>query len=140
MVPAVCEEIFFRGFLFSACRTSYSKWTTIFLTAFLFGLFHVLATADMMYVRFFPSFALGILIGLMRWHSGSLFPGMFFHVVHNGLLITVSSFPDEIAEYVDWAGEYREHLPLPLIIVSLIIALIAATWFIREQAKSRSGT
>ena len=100
----------------------------------------VLATADMMYVRFFPSFALGILIGLMRWHSGSLFPGMFFHVVHNGLLITVSSFPDEIAEYVDWAGEYREHLPLPLIIVSLIIALIAATWFIREQAKSRSGT
>ncbi|MEZ6045426.1 MAG: CPBP family intramembrane glutamic endopeptidase [Planctomycetaceae bacterium] len=38
LIPAVCEEFFFRGFLFSACRTTYPKWTTILLTAFCLAL------------------------------------------------------------------------------------------------------
>ncbi|QDU81113.1 ABC-2 family transporter protein [Polystyrenella longa] len=132
IVPAVCEELFFRGFLFSACRTSYSKWTTILLTSFLFGLFHVIA-ANMLLGRFFPSFALGVLLGLLRWYSGSLYPGMVFHVLHNGLLLTISTFPKEISEYFDWASEEASHLPMSVLVGAFLVALVATFWFLRER-------
>src|SRR5581483_9773718 len=41
VIPAVCEELFFRGFLFQSLQSALGSLTTVGITAALFGLFHI---------------------------------------------------------------------------------------------------
>lgn len=83
LVPAVCEELAFRGFVLSGFRQSGNKWRAIVWTALLFGLSHPILQQSVV------SATLGIVIGLLAWNSGSLLPGAAFHFTHN--LLTVAS-------------------------------------------------
>ena len=82
VVPAVFEEFFFRGFLFSALRSAISGWQTILATAILFGLFHEVLGPG----RFLASASLGLVLGWVRLRTGSVLPCMVLHLLHNGLL------------------------------------------------------
>lgn len=66
IIPAFCEEIFFRGLLFSAWRRSLGAWPTIILTGLVFGLFHILIRDAVVLERFLPTALLGILLGAVR--------------------------------------------------------------------------
>jgi ABC-2 type transport system permease protein/sodium transport system permease protein len=39
--------------------------------------------------QFLPAFLLGAVLGLLAVRSGSLLPGILFHLVHNGLMIAL---------------------------------------------------
>ncbi|MEW5974593.1 MAG: ABC transporter permease subunit/CPBP intramembrane protease [Acidobacteriota bacterium] len=79
ITPAICEELFFRGFVMSGFRRLGKTWA-IFLSALLFGLAH-----SSIY-RLLPTLFLGLLIGYVVWKTGSIFCGMVAHAVNNGLL------------------------------------------------------
>lgn len=121
LIPAACEEYFFRGFLFGACRNRFTSGTTILVTACLFGLFHTL-TEGLLYERFFPSFTLGLILGMIRASSNSLFPGILFHVMHNGLLLTISAYEEKLQEW-GWGTEEQMHLPGWLLGIAGLVAL-----------------
>ena len=123
IVPAVCEEFTFRGFLMSAFRKQMSFWQTIFTTAILFGLFHVFVRDAMMFERLLPSTLMGILLGFVCLRSGSLLPGILLHTLHNGLLISLAHYERELAE----AGigvSNQQHLPVVWILTAAVPALI----------------
>ena len=119
IVPAVFEELFFRGYLFSALQKRFSPWRTIFVTAVLFGAFHVLAKSVLATERFFPSTCMGLVLGFVAWRSGSVFPGMLLHACHNGLLVLVFYYRDEIAA-LGWGVADESNLPLKWIGMSLL--------------------
>jgi membrane protease YdiL (CAAX protease family) len=72
-----CEELLFRGFILTGVRQSYGAWTTVILTAFLFGLFH----QDP--VRLAGAFVLGLFFGILLLRSESIFCPIAAHMVNN---------------------------------------------------------
>ncbi|MEQ9411402.1 MAG: ABC transporter permease subunit/CPBP intramembrane protease [Fuerstiella sp.] len=110
VAPAMCEEFFFRGFLQNSLRRRSSASLSIFSTAILFGLFHVIVKDALLFERLLPSTLMGIVLGLVFERSRSVFPGMLLHVIHNGLLVTVSEYEDQLAAYGIGMSAHQ-HLP-----------------------------
>jgi ABC-2 type transport system permease protein/sodium transport system permease protein len=90
VVPAVVEELFFRGYLFSALRARSGPLTAVVVSALLFGLFHLVATDAFSFARFVPSTLLGLVLGWVCWKTGSVVPGMLLHACHNGLMVLLT--------------------------------------------------
>ncbi|MEO6810787.1 MAG: ABC transporter permease subunit/CPBP intramembrane protease [Isosphaeraceae bacterium] len=87
VVPAVCEEVAFRGFILSGLQGSYRTGTAIVLSALLFGFLHVLLS---LFQQLFNATLLGIVLGYLAVRSRSLLPGVLFHLIHNGLALVMS--------------------------------------------------
>lgn len=83
ILPAVAEELFFRGCLQSILLKWWNKtpFTTLLLTAILFSAFHAQWSA------FIPRVFLGLLLGLCFYFSGSIWVSIIMHIVNN--LLTV---------------------------------------------------
>lgn len=90
-LPGLCEELLFRGAFFGLWRTKSSAWGAVVVTALAFGLFHLSV------FRFFPTFALGLILGVLRVRSGSVVPGMLAHTLNNsfGMLAVSFAWPVE---------------------------------------------
>lgn len=112
IVPAVCEELFFRGYLLAAFlqKETLRPWQAIALSAVLFGAFHIVATSALSAERFLPSTFLGLVLGYVCYRSGSVWPGMLLHACHNGLLLMMVYYRDELAAR-GWGVQEQQHLP-----------------------------
>lgn len=74
----VVEELAFRGLVFAGLRKhGFSPWITITLSALVFALFH-LEPARILVVG-----GVGLVLGFLRWRTGSLGAGIVAHVVNN---------------------------------------------------------
>lgn len=87
LLPALGEELFFRGALFTIIK----EWTrrkhlTIFITAFLFSAIHL------QFYGFLPRFLLGVGFGYLFVFIGSLWAPMFAHFLNNSLAVIVAFF------------------------------------------------
>ncbi len=119
VVPAVCEEFTFRGFLLSAFRDKLTAYSAVILTAVLFGLFHVFVRNTLMIERLVPSTFMGLLLGWMCLRSGSLFPGILLHALHNGLLMTLAHYEAVLIKQ-GWGLDEQQHLPWNWVLLALV--------------------
>jgi ABC-2 type transport system permease protein/sodium transport system permease protein len=87
IVAAIAEEFYFRGYLFAALRARSGPLLTIGVSAVLFGVAHVFLGGALGMQRLLPSAALGVVLGLVAWVSGSVVPGLLLHVCHNSVLV-----------------------------------------------------
>jgi sodium transport system permease protein len=124
LVPGVFEELFFRGFLYSALRTVLTPWRTIAVAALLFAAFHVVAGTMLAPERFLPSLFLGLVLGWVRHRTGSVVPCMVLHTLHNGLLLAVVYWQEELAAR-GIGVEEAEHLPLVWLAASAVAVIVA---------------
>jgi membrane protease YdiL (CAAX protease family) len=110
VVPAILEEMFFRGLLFNALKRQSGPVVTIGTTALLFGVTHVVIGGALGLDRLLPSAALGLVLGWVRWQTGSLWPSVVQHVCHNTLLalLQTSLEPGQL-----------EHIPLDWLLAAL---------------------
>ncbi len=132
LVPAVCEELAFRGFILSGFRHLGHKWRAIIFTALLFGLTHGIVQQSLI------ACLLGIVLGLLAVQSGSILPGIAFHFVHNTLAVANSRITADMIP--DWPLLSRLATPAegggclfgwPLVAVSSIGAALLLVWFSR---------
>jgi sodium transport system permease protein len=84
LMPAITEEIAFRGFILSGLRKGHSARSAVIISAVLFGLMHVVLS---LVQQFFNATLLGIVLGWLALKSRSLFPGIVFHATNNGLAV-----------------------------------------------------
>ncbi len=133
-VPALCEEWFFRGYLISGLRTRLSALEAVLLSAVLFGLFHVIVRDMLFFERFLPSGLLGLMLGWLAVRTGSIWPGMLLHAVHNGFLLTVAAYQKELTA-LHIGVETQKHLPWTWLAGSA--ALVAAGSFLLTRLKPR---
>ncbi len=119
LVPAVTEEFFFRGYLLNGLRSTLRSREALLASAFLFGLFHVLVQGSLFLERLLPSTFMGLVLGWICLRSGSVFPGMLLHVLHNGLFMILSTRTDSDES----AGEIAESLHMP--ISWMVVAAVA---------------
>jgi sodium transport system permease protein len=86
-LPAVCEELAFRGFIFSGLVRRFANGRAVVVaSSLLFALYHMNA------LQLIPTFLLGLVLGLLAQRSGSLLPGLLLHFIHNGLAFAVSYY------------------------------------------------
>jgi ABC-2 type transport system permease protein/sodium transport system permease protein len=90
LVPALCEELFFRGFVLSGVRTVLRKPSSIVLVALAFGLSHYMAS------RLAGTFLLGLVLAVLVVQFRSILPAMLLHFMHNAIS-TVAAHPRGIA-------------------------------------------
>lgn len=80
VIAPVCEEILFRGFMFTALRNWKGPWLGALLTALLFGAVHATSAPaeDLL-----PLAALGFVLCLLYRATGSLYPCIAVHAINN---------------------------------------------------------
>lgn len=89
IVPAVCEEILFRGYVLRSFEKSWGIKAAVIVSGVIFGLFHL------QLANFLPLATIGILLAFMTWASRSLIPAMVAHFVNNGASVLMGKFyPD----------------------------------------------
>lgn len=90
LLPAICEELFFRGFIFSSLEGSFKTGVVIFLTGFMFAFYHL----D--FIRIAPTFILGVLFTLALFKTGSIVVPMIMHFVNNAVAVLILFYPETV--------------------------------------------
>ena len=123
LVPALCEELLFRGFLLSGLSTSGRKWTAIVVSAAIFAIFHFVL------FRFVVTACLGALFAYMVWQSRSIWPAVLAHFLHNTLGVLSAARPEWLAKIGVPTGDDVVHLPAHLLLVgsALLVAGVMLT-------------
>ena len=76
---SVTEELYFRGLLYGRLELRFARAAAVVGSAGAFGLAHFQPDA-------FPTlFALGLILGLLRMRTGSIWPAVGLHAANNGL-------------------------------------------------------
>lgn len=83
IVAPFSEEIFFRGYLYSAFKKAWGVNAGLFLSALLFALAHLEIYS------FIPIFIIGWILAYIFEKTKSLFPVIFLHAVYNLILILI---------------------------------------------------
>jgi sodium transport system permease protein len=105
VVPAICEEFAFRGFILSGLESGHRPRSAIVVSAFLFGFMHVLVSV---FGQLFGATVLGLVLGLLAVRSRSLLPGIVFHFGNNALVVLAGHAADVHARYPALARLYRD--------------------------------
>lgn len=87
VLTPIAEELFFRGALMGwMMLRRFPRWTVILLPALLFAVMHLNP------VGMLPIFFLALLLGYLRWASGSLWPSVGLHICNNLLVLGIYGF------------------------------------------------
>lgn len=125
LAPAVIEEFCFRGVLFSALGNVLSPTKLIVVTAFVFGLFHVVTGNMLLIERFIPTTLLGLILGWIAYRTGSVWPGVLMHFTHNALLNLAAKYEDRIS-FIGDGFDNQLHLPAVWLISLTTLTLAGA--------------
>jgi len=118
VVPAICEELLFRGFLLQGVATLGGKWKAIVIASVVFAIFHMLL------IKFALTMGLGLVLGYLCWQSRSIIPSMIAHALHNGSAVMLAFWaPYKSALGLSDLGPVA-HLPMPLILVSTAMVIV----------------
>jgi len=86
-IAPICEEVFFRSFIFMGLRKGMTLATSVIVSALIFAVAHGDPAS-------FPVLAIiGVILALVRWHTHSIWPGIILHTLNNAtsaLAIVVS--------------------------------------------------
>ena len=131
LIPAICEEFAFRGFILSGLEHEHRRRSAILLSALMFGFLHVLLS---LFQQLFNATLLGIVLGLLAVRSRSILPGIVFHFINNAMAVALGSIVDAswAAAVVPWIyrnpaeGLYHRHW----IVVSVLLSggLLYSLW------------
>jgi sodium transport system permease protein len=106
VLPAFCEELFFRGFILSgfvsAFRGKGAVARAVVLTSVLFAVFHIFPE------KWLPTFLVGLLLGFLAVRTGSIWPGIVAHAVNNASAVLCAYEP--VGEF---AGSIPAHVSRP---------------------------
>ncbi len=92
LMPAICEEVAFRGFLFGTLKNRYRIHIAILWTGAVFGLYH------MNFIKFFVVGFLGAVLAYAVSKSGSIWVSIFMHFLNNLIAVLFSLYPEKIAK------------------------------------------
>ncbi|MBK8913400.1 MAG: CPBP family intramembrane metalloprotease [Phycisphaerales bacterium] len=136
VTAGVCEEVFFRGYVLSGLRPAIGPVAAIVVVALAFGVYHNSAH------RLILTSALGIVLGLLALRSGSIWPSVLVHVLHNGLTL-VASRADGMGPWLEQSGwTDAEGMPAPGLLMAagaLLVIGLGLCLMLREPVRAGEG-
>lgn len=137
LMPAICEEIFFRGFIFTSFKGKSSSKIAIITSGILFGFMH------MDFLRIIPTSILGIIFAYTVYKSESIFIAMILHFINNSIAVLVSHYPNsELVKMSSFIELDFKNLNIGkfiiLICISTVFIIIGMRLFKNKSAKEVS--
>ncbi len=116
VLPGICEEVMFRGFILSALRKK-RLWYGIILSAVLFGAFHLDP------FRFLPVILLGIWLGYLAVKTNSLFIPILAHFAQNSLAILITNYAEKVSfiKLIIREDEIAYWIAIPALIILYLV-------------------
>jgi sodium transport system permease protein len=130
LLPALCEETLFRGFILTGFRKRWGPTTAVILTGVLFGLFHLDP------YRYLPTALLGVLIGAIVVWTGSLWAGMTAHFIANLTSTLVFQFTYSSENQALSTFNENEYLPIWLVIIAVVVLMLCVRFLYHYYRKS----
>ncbi|MGL4549911.1 MAG: CPBP family glutamic-type intramembrane protease, partial [Gemmataceae bacterium] len=137
LLPALCEEFMFRGFLLRALLRGGPAWQAVMTTAALFAAFHLFVHNSLAVERFAPSLAMGLVLGTLAWASGSIWPGVVLHALHNATLVLMAYHEPGLIE-AGWLPAEGAWLPPAVLAGSGAVAALGGgmLWWLGRKRRS----
>ncbi|MBK8087490.1 MAG: CPBP family intramembrane metalloprotease [Chitinophagaceae bacterium] len=120
-MPAVVEEVFFRGAMQSIIMRWFKiPWLVIFITGLIFSAIHF------SWYGFIPRLALGMILGYIFYYTGNLWYSIIAHFFNNALMISILYWQYTKEKKIDmevgesapwWAGIISAGIVIGLFIV-----------------------
>jgi len=140
LIPAISEEVAFRGFILSGLEAEHRTRSAILLSALMFGFLHVLLS---LFQQLFNATLLGLVLGLLAIRSRSVLPGIIFHLLNNAyaVLLGVVVSSHGTSPILDWIYRNRPEglyhvgwIALSAVISPLLLYYLWSEKFRRAQA------
>ena len=116
VTPGICEEVMFRGTM-QAAYTRMGERKAILISSILFGMFHFNL------LNLLGPLFLGIVLGIIRFKTNSLYGSILGHTINNGIALTLgfllAGFTENIQEITEQAPLIPEGLQLMITLVML---------------------
>jgi sodium transport system permease protein len=96
LVPAVCEELAFRGFILSGLRRLGRRRRAVLISSLFFAVTH------MIFQQSVGAFVVGLVLGYLAVQTGSLLSCVLFHATHNGLTLLLARLDGALVEQSRW--------------------------------------
>jgi len=106
LVPAVCEEFFFRGYALAGLRGGLGKVAAVLITSLAFGIHHHSV------FRLAIAAGLGLVLGLLVVQWRSIWPAILVHLMHN-TLTALADRADGLKPLLDRLGCVADSRGLP---------------------------
>jgi uncharacterized protein len=127
LIPAICEEVLFRGFIFRLYSNSAGWIWGVVISGLLFGLYHIKLT------QVIPLSLIGMLLAWFTYKSGSILPAMLAHLVNNGGSVVAAFYYPDFALSIG-----TETLPPSWVnLLSIILTVVLVYYFHVITSKSR---
>lgn len=123
LMPAICDELAFRGVVLRGLHHGFRPRNAVLLSAFFFALFH------MNVFLFVPTFLLGVILGLLTVRSRSLLPAILFHLLHNSVLIALIP----LSQYSEGTLPQLARAAWPWLIGVCLIAASGLVWWLYRK-------
>lgn len=95
LVPAVCEELLFRGYLFTAFRQKMDVSKAVIFVSVLFGISH------MSLIKLIPTALLGAGFAYAMYKSKSILTSAMMHFLNNAFSVFVLYYGDQLSLFND---------------------------------------
>ncbi len=82
-VPAICEELAFRGFIFGGLVRQRGRLRAVVISALMFGISHGVLQQSI------AATIMGLLLGWIALRTGSVLPGILIHFTNNTLSVSL---------------------------------------------------
>ena len=124
MAPII-EELIFRGVIMHGLMRNYSKFTSIFVSALMFALFHLNPW------QFPATFVLGLLLGILMVRTRNIYLCILGHAINNGLVLISIGYWDELQKTSFFQGSKLSQLIISALIA--VAALVSILLLSRQQ-------
>ncbi|MGI9472761.1 MAG: ABC transporter permease subunit/CPBP intramembrane protease [Rubripirellula sp.] len=84
LVPAICEELAFRGFIFGGLVREKGRLRAVVITALMFGVSHGVLQQSI------AATVMGLMLGWIALRTGSVIPGILVHFTNNALSVSMN--------------------------------------------------
>ena len=131
VMPAICEELFFRGFILTSFKYNKKSYRgAVIASGILFGIMH------MDFIRIIPTSILGISFAYAVCKTNSIGVSMFMHFINNGFAVVVSYVSSNVLKNVEM--NTVNYLPFNqlLVFISLGILFIGIAVLLFKENKT----
>ena len=122
-MPAIAEEIFFRGFLYTSFKERRNVKLAILLSSLLFGMMHI------EFIKVIPTALLGLSFAYMRYASGSMFMGMVCHFLNNAVAVLCMHNEEgklaQVLNFIEMDIQQMSIVHILVLIGSMLLLIVA---------------
>lgn len=115
-MPAVGEELLFRGVVFGSLNSRYKVAISILISAAIFGAFH------MSMIKFLSTGLLGACFAYIVYKGGSIYVTMFLHFVNNAFSFVAMKYPQAVGKVLPFL--LKDELSAIEIVIICVVAVV----------------